>query len=320
MTAERVVVIGAGVGGLVAALELAHRGCDVTLCERAAAPGGKMREVSIGRAGLDAGPTVLTMRWIFDQLFADLGLGLDDYLQLRQADCLARHAWSDTERLDLFADLEKTVDAIGDFAGAGEARRFRRFSAQAQNVYRILEDSFIGAAEPSMLNLLRHAGLRGLGDLLQIKPYTPLWRSLGTYFRDPRLRQLFGRYATYCGSSPFLAPAMLKLVAHVEQRGVWLIDGGMHRLAQVLAKLGASRGVGLRYRCGVERICLAGDRVEGVVLAGGERLDADAVVFNADPAALAAGLFGADAAGAAATVVRPARSLSALTWNLLAPA
>jgi 1-hydroxycarotenoid 3,4-desaturase len=318
VTDERVAVVGAGVGGLVAALDLAAHGARVTVFEKALAPGGKMRELSIDGIALDAGPTVFTMRWVFEALFSDLGLTLSDHLTLRPLELLARHAWSGSARLDLFADLERTVESIGDFSGAAEARRYRHFSEHARRVYRTLEQPFMRASRPGPLSLVRASGLRGLGDLWQIKPFTRLWDALGCYFHDPRLRQLFGRYATYCGSSPFQAPATLMLVAHVEQQGVWLIDGGMHRLAAVLAALAEERGVEFRYGAEVAEIAVSAGRASAVKLISGESVNADAVVLNADPAALGAGMFGVQAARAVPAVARTARSLSAVTWNLLA--
>ncbi len=94
---------------------------------------------------------------------------------------------------------------------------------------------------------MRHAGVGGLPNLLRISPFATMWDELGKYFRDPRLRQLFGRYATYCGSSPFAAPATLMLVAHVELDGVWRVEGGMHRLARALAELAQARGATFLY-------------------------------------------------------------------------
>ena len=146
-----------------------------------------------------------------------------------------------------------------------------------------------------------------------------MWQQLGRHFADPRLQQLFGRYATYCGSSPFLAPATLMLVAHVEQDGVWLVDGGMHRVAQALAALAQRHGAVVRCGAQVETILTRAGRACGVRLADGEELAAQAVVFNGDAAALADGLLGAQASRAATRVAPARRSLSALTWNLLAP-
>ena len=150
-----------------------------------------------------------------------------------------------------------------------------------------------------------------------ISPFTTLDRALAEHFRDPRLRQLFGRYATYCGSSPYDAPATLMLVAHVESEGVWLVEGGMHRLAVALAGLAERLGARLRYGVGVRTITERGGRASGVVLADGTPVEADAIICNGDSNAVARGLFGATAAGVRPTA--PAeRSLSALTWAVRA--
>jgi 1-hydroxycarotenoid 3,4-desaturase len=318
--AGRVVVVGAGIGGLAAALDLSARGFEVVVLERAAAPGGKMREVAVGAARLDAGPTVFTMRWVFEALFDAAGASLADHLALRPAEILARHAWDGGGRLDLFADADRSADAIGAFAGAAEARGFRAFCERARRVYRALEGPFIRAPRPNPVSLAAAAGPSGLAGLMGASPFTTLGRALADHFRDPRLRQLFGRYATYCGSSPFLAPATLMLVAHVEQEGVWLVEGGMHRLARAVEALAEQRGAAFRYGAEVAEIRTEGGRAAGVVLAGGERLDADAVVVNADAAAVAAGLFGPAARGAVPRAERRDRSLSALTWATLAEA
>lgn len=315
---DRVVIVGAGVAGLVSALALAARGLEVTVLERGAQPGGKMRQIEIGGHAIDCGPTVFTMRWVFEELFASVGRNFADHVGLRPLSVLARHAWDARARLDLFADEERTVAAIGDFAGAAEAARYRAFCRDSRRIYDILEQPFLRASRPSMSALVGADGLRGLTQLPQIKPFSTLWSALGRYFHDPRLRQLFGRYATYCGSSPFSAPATLMLVAHVERAGVWTIDGGMHRLAEGLADCAAALGATIRYGTEVAAVLTAGGGASGVRLANGECLAADAVIVNADVAAVAGGLLGADVRGAADQVAPPARSLSAMTWSLVA--
>jgi 1-hydroxycarotenoid 3,4-desaturase len=145
-----------------------------------------------------------------------------------------------------------------------------------------------------------------------------LWHSLGKHFTDPRLRQLFARYATYCGSSPWEAPATLMLIAQVEMDGVWAVEGGMHALAQCLMRLGSQRGVQFKFNSECERIELTQGRVSGVRLQSGESLPADSVVFNGDIAALRAGLLGAGTRQAVTSKVQP-RSLSAITWSLHTP-
>jgi 1-hydroxycarotenoid 3,4-desaturase len=320
MSNERVVIIGAGIGGLVAAMLLAARGIEVVLIERSRGPGGKMRQIDIGGRPVDAGPTVFTMRGVFDEIFAAAGASLSDLVTLLPATLLARHAWSATERLDLFSDPDRTANAIGEFAGAREAAGYRAFCVRARGIFEALEQPFICSQRPSLATLVASFGINGLGDLFRISPFVTLWSALGEYFRDPRLRQLFGRYATYCGSSPFQAPATLMLVAHVESEGVWLLGGGMHQLAQALAKVAARCGATLRYSSGARRINVQGGRASGITLDNGERIEAGAIIVNADPAAIGEGLFGESAGDATPKVERAARSLSAVTWTTMAPA
>ena len=311
MPTPRVIIIGAGAGGLAAAIDLSRRGAAVTVLESAAVPGGKLRQLG----GIDAGPTVFTMRWVFDSLFADAGTALDAHLTLRPLEVLARHAWNAHDRLDLFADPARSADAIGRFAGAAEAAGFRDFCARAARVYRTLEAPFIKSPRPTALSL---AGDTGLAEMRGISPFTTLWRALGEHFRDPRLRQLFGRYATYSGSSPFAAPATLMLIAHVEQQGVWAVQGGMVRLAEAMAALAQRQGAVIRTGAPVAEVLVANRHATGVRLASGERIAADAVVFNGDYAALAPGRFGADAARAVPRPKPQGRSLSAVTWAITA--
>ena len=213
MSHHRVVIVGAGMAGLSSALALAASGVVVTLLERGQAPGGKIRQLG----GIDSGPTVFTMRWVFEELFAQAALNFADHVSLQALPILARHAWDERSQLDLFADEERSVAAIGAFAGAAEAARYRSFCRDTKRIYDILETPFLRAGRPSMAALLGANGFRGLFDLPEIKPFSSMAAALAQYFHDPRLRQLFGRYATYCGSSPYLAPATLMLIAHVER-------------------------------------------------------------------------------------------------------
>lgn len=318
MRAPRVAVIGAGIAGLTAALDLSLGGARTTVIERQASPGGKLRQIQIGDSWIDAGPTVFTMRSVFDELFAAAGVNLVDRVPLQRAEVLARHAWSETERLDLFADRGRTVEAIGEFAGPREAQRYDKFARDAQRIFTALERPFMRAQRAGPLALVRRAGLSGLPDLLRIRPFDTLWRALGGYFRDPRLRQLFARYSTYCGSSPFQAPATMMLIAHVEQNGVWLVVDGMNRLAEGTAQLAQERGAEFRFGNEAVAVVTRKGRVRGVSLASGEFVPVDAVVMNADVGAITSGRFGQQIAHAVPTSVPTRRSLSAVTWAMLA--
>jgi 1-hydroxycarotenoid 3,4-desaturase len=314
MVKGKVVVVGAGIAGLVSALELARAGFQVHVVERQAAPGGKMRQVLAGGRPVDAGPTVFTMRWVFERIFGDAGRVFAEEVRLKPLSILARHAWNADERLDLFAGVEQSADAIGAFAGPREAQGFRAFCARARDVYQTLEEPFIRSPQPTPISLAFSSGLKSLSDMWRISPFSTLWSALGDHFHDPRLRQLFGRYATYCGSSPFDAPATLMLVAHVEQDGVWIIEDGMHGLARAIERIAKENGAQFTYGVEVEEVIARNGRIGGVRLRNGEVIEAESVIVNADSAAVAAGLFGRNVATTVSQLRRDQRSLSAMTW------
>jgi 1-hydroxycarotenoid 3,4-desaturase len=314
------VVVGAGIGGLSAALALAGDGMDVTVLERAAAPGGKMRQVPVGGALIDGGPTVFTMRWVFEELFAKAGLDFAAEVPAKAASLLARHSWGVSENLDLFVDIDRSADAVGRFSGAKEARRYRAFVDEARTIYRTLEAPFLRSTKPNPVSLVDRVGWMRMGDLWRLRPFETMWQALVRQFGDPRLRQLYGRYATYCGSSPFQAPATLQLVAHVEQDGVWYVEGGMYGLASGLARAATRLGARLRTDADVTRIETDRIGVSAVHLRTGERIPADRVIFNGDASAIGSGLLGTDVAGAVTATPPQARSLSAMVWTATARA
>jgi 1-hydroxycarotenoid 3,4-desaturase len=316
-TRDRVLVVGAGIAGLAAALRLAHAGLAVTVLERHAGPGGKMRALPSDAGPVDAGPTVLTMRGVFDTLFASVGARLEDHINLVPQDILARHFWPDGSRLDLFADEAQSRAAIHDFAGDRAARQFTRFCARARRLFAGFDAPMMQAAAPSSLALAATVA-RQPNLIPAMAPLSTLAQSLARQFDDPRLRQLFGRYATYVGGSPYQSPALLSLIWQAEAAGVWVVRGGMHRLAQSLATLASAKGAHFHYGAHVARIETEGAQVRGVTLSDGTRLAADYIAFNGDPRALASGLLGPAASVVAPQTMKLPRSLSAQVWAFAA--
>jgi 1-hydroxycarotenoid 3,4-desaturase len=319
-----VVVVGAGFGGLAAAVRLAACGETVVVVERELRPGGKARAVHVSGRSIDVGPTVLTMRWVFDALFALAGDRLDDAVSLSTPDVIARHAFADGQTLDLYSEVERTAGAITQFAGAREADGYRRFAAHSAAIAETVRGPFLTSERPSITGMLMQAGKLGLGALGRVDAHRTMWASLSSFFDDPRLRQIFARYATYVGSSPFEAPGTFNLIAHVEREGVAVVRGGMSRLADALATLAAGMGVTFQYGSRVREIVTAEGRAAGVLVedATGRRelVAARAVIANADVSVLAGGAFGAAAAGAVKIVPPERRSLSALTWAVVGEA
>jgi 1-hydroxycarotenoid 3,4-desaturase len=305
----KVVIIGAGIGGLAAALRLSHQGCDVTVLDMHSAPGGKMRTVPSSAGPVDAGPTVLTMRPVFEKLFADVGEDLSKHLTLRPLETLARHYWDDGARLDLTANpdqsLQNVITTFGDKAG----REFAAFSARAKRLFEAFDGPMMQTPEPDQMAVTKTV-LRQPRLISDMAPHRTMAGLLKRSFSDPRLAQLFGRYATYVGGSPYASPAILSLIWQAEARGVWSVEGGMHRLAQTVAKLAADKGATFHYDTKAKRITRQGGKVSGVEIADGH-FPADTVLFNGDPRALSMGLLGEGSKPAVSAQDVAPRSLSA---------
>jgi 1-hydroxycarotenoid 3,4-desaturase len=310
-------VIGAGVGGLSAELRLAHAGLAVTVLDMASGPGGKMRTKGSVAGPVDIGPTVMTLKGMFETLFADVGARLSDHVTLIPDDVLARHFWRDGSTLDLFHDPDRSAEALRDFGGAKAEREFRRFSDRARRLYEAFEAPVMLAQSPSLLALTAHV-LKNPALIPAMAPGRSLAASLSSQFSDRRLQQLFGRYATYVGGSPYLSPAVLGLIWHSEASGVWRVDGGMHKLAQAIQRLAQDKGATFRFNAKAARIEQQDGQVRAVHLEDGTRIPADMIVFNGDPKALVDGHFGNAPAAAVPHKGVEARSLSAFVWGFAA--
>ncbi|MEM1156277.1 MAG: FAD-dependent oxidoreductase, partial [Pseudomonadota bacterium] len=316
MHEKPIVIIGSGIAGLSAALTLATQQRQIIVLDRGEAPGGKMRTVTVNGETIDSGPTVLTMRSVFDELLQDTGFSLDEIAPSAPLTCLARYAWSDRERLDLFADRERSSDAIGEFAGPREAHAYQRFCRAAEYTYNTLEHSYMRASKPNLISLSWRVRSKGPLALARTQPFSSLWQVLSDYFRDPRLIQLFARYATYCGCSPWRAPANLMLIAHLEQQGVWRIQGGMQCLAEGLMRAARHCGVNFQFGQEVNEITVSRGRVSAVVMQDGKKIDCDSIICTADPAAVYQGLLGRTVAKSIGRARAQQRSLSAITWSM----
>jgi 1-hydroxycarotenoid 3,4-desaturase len=314
---DSVVVIGAGMGGLAATIRLAHAGWGVTLVDQGATPGGKMRTRPTAAGPVDAGPTVLTLRAVFDELFAAAGTRIEDHLRLVPLPVLARHWWPDGSTLDLAADRDRNAAAIRAFGGAAAEREFLGFCRTAAALFDAFDRPVMQRPAPNPAGIA--AALAANPRLLPwLLPGVTLARALALSFRDPRLRQLFGRYATYVGGAPGRSPAVLALIWAAEARGVWAVEGGMARLAATLAALAVKGGATILSGTAAVAVETAGGRVTAVRLSDGRRLACGTVVHAGDPAALRDGLMGPGAVPAVPRRAVHPRSHSAWVWSFAA--
>jgi phytoene desaturase len=276
---DHVVIVGAGLGGLAAALRLAAAGRRVSMLEREQVPGGRAGVLADSGYTFDTGPTVLTMPDIVADTLACVGERLEDWLTLRPLTPLYRANYADGSRLDLHADPDAMASEIGRLCGQREADGYRRFVAFLHRLYRYQFDDFIdrnvdfpfGLLTPNLARLAAAGGFRRLAP------------KVARYLHDPRTRRLFSFQSMYAGVSPYQALALYAVISYMDSvAGVYFPDGGMHALPRALAAAAGKHGVEIRYGTEAARVEMSGQRATAVITTTGERIPADAVVLNPD--------------------------------------
>lgn len=276
------VVIGAGLGGLSAALHLSTRGWRVVICEANGVPGGKLNIRSEQGYTFDTGPSLLTMPSVVEDLFRIAGENIKDYLNIEPIDPVCRYYWPDGTILDASSDPDTMAARIDAFA-PGQGASWLRYLDYSRRIWEATNEVFLFTPIHEPSKVLRAKYLPALFSLPRIDGLRTVHTANTSFFADPRLVQLADRYATYNGSDPFVAPATLNIIPWVEYGiGGFYIRGGMYKLATALQELLTRRGVECRYGARVRRISHDGTRATGVVLEDGTRVDADAVVCNSD--------------------------------------
>jgi phytoene desaturase len=276
---DRVVIVGAGLAGLSAALRLAGTGRDVVVVERAAHPGGRAGVIHDQGYSFDNGPTVLTMPDLIADAFDCVDEDVADWLDLAPIDPLYRAFYADGSVLNVRADAQEMADEISRFSSGQEAAGYLRYVDFVSRLYRHEMADFIDRNIDSPLDLLTPnlARIAALGGFRRMAP------KVRQYLHDERVARVFSFQAMYAGMSPFDALALYCVIAYMDSvAGVFAPKGGMHAVPQAMAAAAEKHGVRFRYDTAVERVELSGRRATGVVTAAGEYVPADAVVLNPD--------------------------------------
>jgi phytoene desaturase len=278
----KVVVVGAGLGGLSAACHIVGRGHDVEVLERADVPGGRAGLWETGGYRFDTGPSVLTMTGILRDAFAAAGADMDSLLTLKPVDPMYRACFADGSAIHVRHGREAMVEEIRETAGSAEADGFVRFCDYLTELYRLELPNFIDRNFDNVLDIAKPPW--PLVKLVRLRGLQKLSTVVGTFFSDPRLQKLFSFQAMYAGLSPFEALALYCVITYMDTvEGVYFPEGGMHAIPRALATAAEKAGAAFRYGATVDAVLHTTDgRVSGVRLAGGEIVAADAVVLNPD--------------------------------------
>lgn len=285
--AQRVVVIGAGVGGLAAAIRLGARGYRVTVLDRLDGPGGRAYVYRQDGFTFDAGPTIITAPYLFEELWSLCGLKMSDHVELRPCDPYYRIRFDDGDSFTYSGDREAMRAEVARFCPA-DVEGFERYLRVSEEIYRVAFEELGDKPFHSLAFTLRAAL-----DLVRLKGYRSVYSRVSEYFTDPRLRVVFSFHPLLIGGNPFTATSYYCLIAHLEGKyGVHHAMGGTGALVRGLCDLVERTGGEIRYEAEVERILVRDGRTAGVRLANGEEIPAEVVVSNAEPAWTYAKLLG----------------------------
>jgi phytoene desaturase len=276
---KRVVVIGAGMGGLAAAIRLAATGFEVEVYEKNEQVGGRVGRLEAGGFSFDTGPSLLLMTDTYRELFRSAGRDLDDYVKLMPLDANYRVTFGDGDALTIRRTLPELVKEL-ERIEPGVTPRFYRFLEDACHKYRLGRSEFV---ERDFEKAGDFFGVRNLRLLLKTRAVNNYYRRVSKFFASDKLRQAFSLQTMYLGLSPFEAPAVYSLLPYTElaEDGLWFPEGGMYSLIEAMENLATELGVKFHLNSPVERVVVTKGRATGIRV-NGEEFESDAVLANAD--------------------------------------
>ena len=276
---DHVVIVGAGLAGLSAALRLAGAGRKVTVLERESVPGGRNGLLKKDGYSFDTGPSVLTMPSLINDAFNCVGEDMKDWLELTPLTPLYRAFYADGSQLDVHADTNEMEAEIAKHISSTEAAGYRRYVEFVTKLYKYEMNDFIDRNIDSPLNLLTPnlARLIALGGFRKLSP------KVNQFMKDPRLQKVYSFQAMYAGVSPQQALAIYAVIAYMDSvNGVFFPKGGMHAVPRALAAAAQKHGVVFKYNTTVTNVEVSNGRAKAVITESGERYECDAVILNPD--------------------------------------
>jgi len=279
MKSKSAIVIGAGIGGITAAIHLARAGFHVTVLEKNSRPGGRCNRFSREGHHFDTGPTLFVMPLLYEAEFLALGTSMYECLDLQRVDPTYHLVFDNGSRLALTSDM-KSMQAQLESIQPGSFQGLQRYLQEGERHYQLVLDRLVNRDFRRASDLFN---FQNLALIFRLKPFINHYHNMSAYFDEPRLKSAFTFQDIYMGLSPFEAPATYSMMPYTElAHGVWYPKGGMYRVVESLMELARQAGVEFIFSSAVERIDTNASHVRGVLLAGGSRLEADVVLANAD--------------------------------------
>jgi len=279
MKQKSVILIGAGISGITAAIHLAKRGMHVTVVEKNSRPGGRCDRLSRVGHHFDTGPTLLVMPLLYEAEFRALGTSLHEWLELQRVDPTYHLVFDDGSQLALTSDMKSMREQL-ETIQSGSFEGLLSYLHEGSRHYQLTLDNLVNRDFRKASDLFN---FHTLSSLFQLKPLVNHYRNMSAYFDDPRLKAAFTFQDIYMGLSPFEAPATFSMMPYTElAHGVWYPKGGMYRIVETLMELAREAGVEFTFNIAVKHIQTNSTHAKGVLLSDETHLDADAILANAD--------------------------------------
>jgi phytoene desaturase len=282
---KKAIVIGAGIGGLAAALRLSKIGYEVSVFEKGNNTGGKANEFNIDGFRFDTGPSLFTMQWVLQDLFNFLNLDISRFLKFNKLDVLCKYFYPDNTIIDAYSDKDKFIEEM-TLKTVDKRESFENYFDYTKSIFDLTNKIFLENSLSETSTFLNLGALKSLVNLHKIDTNRTMAKANEKFFKDSKTLQIFNRYATYNGSSPFKAPATLNIISHVEnEKGGYFIEGGMYTLVKVLTDLCVNSGVKFYFNADVKKINVLNNKINGVTVNIDNKeifVHSDIVVSNSD--------------------------------------
>jgi phytoene desaturase len=277
----KIAIIGAGLGGLSAAIRLAYKGYDVSIFEKNSQAGGKLNSIKLGQYYFDIGPSLLTMPFVIEELFSSVGEDINNYLALEPIEPICRYFYDDKTTFDTFSDIQKAEKEFTHIF-PNEFSNYKNYLDYSKKIYDLTADLFLFNSLNKLKSLINKKNISTLFQINKIDSFRTVHQANSSFFKEPKLVQLFDRYATYNGSDPYKAPATLNIITHVEYGlGSFYIKGGMYNLAIALEKLCFKFGVKIQYNTTIDEIVVNKDNAKSII-ANDTEYQFDKIICNTD--------------------------------------